>query len=65
MKLKIKIMQISNVEKLIEIIKKSCSNALLHLPDNTVSDLKNDSVAMQFLKQEASKGQGVEIYLSE
>jgi hypothetical protein len=57
-------MQIPNVEKLIEIIEQSCGNVLLHLPDNTICDLKNDCVALQFLKQEASKGNGVEIHLS-
>ena len=55
MKLKIKTMQIPNVEKLIEIIEQSCGNVLLHLPDNTVCDLKNDSVTLQFFKLEASK----------
>ncbi|WP_230159630.1 hypothetical protein [Peribacillus sp. Bi96] len=64
--IKIKIMQIPNVEKLKKIIEQSCGDVLLHLPDNnTVHDLKNDSIALQFLKQKASKGSGVEIYLSE
>lgn len=63
--MKLKIMQIHNVKRLIEIIEQSRGKVLLHFPDNTVRDLKNDSVALQLLEQEASKGNGVEIYLSE
>lgn len=64
--IKVKIMQITNVKKLKKIIEQCCGDVRLQLPgNNTVRDLKNDSIALQYLKQEASKGYGVEIYLFE
>ena len=58
-------MLIPDVKKLIKLIKQSSGKVLLHLSDNTVRDLKNDSGALQFLEEEASKEQGIEISLSE
>ena len=58
-------MHIPNIEKLIEIIEQSCGDVLLHLPDNTVRDLKGENVALHVLKEEVSKGYGIELYLSE
>lgn len=54
-----------NIEKLISLVEQSCGNVLLRLSDKSLLNLKNDSQAAAFLKQEAYRCHGVEIHLTD
>lgn len=61
----LKIFSIPNIEKLTNLIEKSCGNVFLRLSDNSLRNLKNDQAAAAFLQQEADNCHGVEIHLSD
>ena len=63
--MKLKIYLTPNIEKLTSLVEQSYGNVLLRLPDNFLRDLKNDSEAAAFLKQEADRCHGVEIHLTD
>lgn len=61
----LKIYLTQNIEKLTSLIEQSYGNVLLRLSDNSLRNLKNDSEAAAFLKQEADRCHGVEIHLTD
>lgn len=61
----LKIYLTQNIEKLTSLIEQSYGNMLLRLSDNSLRNLKNDSEAAAFLKQEADRCHGVEIHLTD
>ena len=63
--MKLKIYLTPNIEKLTSLAQQSCGNVLLRLSDHSLRNLKNDSEAAAFLKQEADQCHGVEIHLTD
>ena len=61
----IKIMLISNMQKFLEKIQKCHGDVLLHLPDNTVCNLKNDHTALQILTMLHSTNKELDISLTD
>ena len=61
----IKIMLISNMEKFLEKIQKCHGDVLLHLPDDTVCNLKEDHTALQMLRMMKLNGKGLNISLTD
>ncbi len=54
-----------NIEKFTSLIEQSCGNVLLRLSDNSLRNLKDNQEAAKFLKQEADRGHGMEIHLTD
>lgn len=61
----IKIMLISNMEKFLEKIQSCHGDVLLHLPDDTVCNLKNDHTALQILTMLHSTNRELDISLTD
>ena len=61
----IKIMLISNMEKFLEKIQKCHGDVLLHLPDGTVCNLKEDHTALQMLRMMKLNGKGLNLSLTD
>lgn len=61
----IKIMLISNMEKFLERVQECHGDVLLHLPDETVCNLKKDHTAMQILKMLHSSNHELDISLTD
>ena len=61
----IKIMLISNMEKFLEKIQSCHGDVLLHMPDDTVCNLKNDHTALQILTMLHSTNRELDISLTD
>ena len=61
----LKIMLISDMEKFLNKINQCQGDVLLHLPDNTVCDLKNDHTAVQLLKMMKENHSELDLTLTE
>ena len=61
----IKIMLISNMQKFLEKIQKCHGDVLLHLPDDTVCNLKEDHTALQMLRMMKLNGKGLDLSLTD
>lgn len=61
----IKIMLISNMEKFLEKVQKCYGDVLLHLPDGTVCNLKDDHTALQLLKLVHTSNRELDISLTD
>ena len=61
----IKIMLISNMEKFLEKIQSCHGDVLLHLPDDTVCNLKHDHTALQILTMLHSTNKELDISLTD
>lgn len=56
---------IPNMERFLDLVERSCGRVLLHLPDNTFCDLKEDRTAAQLLRMVLPGEQGLRISLSD
>ena len=61
----IKIMLISNTEDFLEKVQNCHGDVLLHLPDGTTCNLKNDHTALQILKLLHSSNEALNISLTD
>ncbi len=43
------VLRMPNADRFLEVVKKSAGHVFLHLPDNTVVDMKEDHTAQQLL----------------
>ena len=59
----LKIMLISDMEKFLEKVNNCHGDVLLHLPDDTVCNLKEDHTALQLLRMMKLNGKGLNISL--
>ena len=60
-----KIMLISDMEKFLEKVNNCHGDVLLHLPDDTVCNLKEDHTALQLLRMMKLNGKGLNISLTD
>lgn len=63
--MKIKMYLTPNTQKLVSLIESSYGDVFLRLSDGSLLSLKDNEKAALFIKQEADKSCGVEIYLSD
>ena len=61
----LRIMLISDMEKFLEKVQSCQSDVLLHLPDGTVCNLKEDHTAIQMLKMMQLDGKGLNLSLTD
>ena len=61
----LKIMLISDMEKFLEKVNNCHGDVLLHLPDDTVCNLKEDHTALQLLRMMKLNGTGLNISLTD
>ena len=61
----LKIMLISDMEKFLEKVNNCHGDVLLHLPDDTVCNLKEDHTALQLLRMMKLNGKGLNITLTD
>ena len=61
----IKIMLISNMEKFLEKVQNCYGDVLLHLPDDTVCNLKSDHTALQILRMMHTSNHELDISLTD
>ena len=61
----LKIMLISDMEKFLEKGNSCHGDVLLHLPDDTVCNLKEDHTALQMLRMMKLNGKGLNISLTD
>lgn len=61
----LKIMLISDMEKFLNKVDECQGDVLLHLPDETVCDLKKDHTAIQMLKMLKLEKGGLDLTLTE
>ena len=61
----LKIMLISDMEKFLEKVNNCHGDVLLHLPDDTVCNLKEDHTALQLLRMMKLNGKGLNISLTD
>lgn len=61
----LKINVIPNMERFLDLVARSRGKVLLHLPDNTQCDLKEDGVARQLFQTMRPGQDGVRISLSD
>ena len=61
----LKIMLISDMEKFLEKVQSCQGDVLLHLPDGTVCNLKEDHTAIQMLKMMQLDGKGLNLSLTD
>ena len=57
----LRIMLISDMEKFLEKVQSCQGDVLLHLPDDTVCNLKEDHTALQMLRMMKLNGKGLNI----
>ena len=60
-----KIMLISDMEKFLEKVNSCHGDVLLHLPDGTVCNLKEDHTALQMLRMMKINGKGLNLTLTD
>lgn len=60
-----KIMLISDMEKFLEKVNSCHGDVLLHLPDDTVCNLKEDHTALQMLRMMKLNGKGLNLTLTD
>ena len=60
-----KIMLISDMEKFLEKVNSCHGDVLLHLPDDTVCNLKEDHTALQMLRMMKLNGKGLNLSLTD
>lgn len=60
-----KIMLISDMEKFLEKVNSCHGDVLLHLPDDTVCNLKEDHTALQMLRMMKINGKGLNLTLTD
>ena len=61
----LKIMLISDMEKFLEKVNSCQGDVLLHLPDGTVCNLKEDHTALQMLRMMKINGKGLNLTLTD
>ena len=61
----LKIMLISDMEKFLEKVNSCHGDVLLHLPDGTVCNLKEDHTALQMLRMMKLNGKGLNLTLTD
>ena len=61
----LRIMLISDMEKFLEKVNSCHGDVLLHLPDDTVCNLKEDHTALQLLRMMKLNGKGLNISLTD
>ena len=61
----LKIMLISDMEKFLEKVNSCHGDVLLHLPDDTVCNLKEDHTALQLLRMMKLNGKGLNLSLTD
>ena len=61
----LRIMLISDMEKFLEKVQSCNGDVLLHLPDDTVCNLKEDHTALQLLKMVQLNGEGLNLSLTD
>ena len=61
----LRIMLISDMEKFLEKVNSCQGDVLLHLPDGTVCNLKEDHTAIQMLKMMQLDGKGLNLSLTD
>lgn len=61
----LKIMLISDMEKFLEKVNNCHGDVLLHLPDDTVCNLKEDHTALQLLRMMKLNGKGLNLSLTD
>ena len=61
----LKIMLISDMEKFLEKVNRCHGDVLLHLPDDTVCNLKEDHTALQMLRMMKINGKGLNLTLTD
>ena len=61
----LKIMLISDMEKFLEKVNNCHGDVLLHLPDDTVCNLKEDHTALQMLRMMKLNGKGLNLSLTD
>ena len=61
----LRIMLISDMEKFLEKVQSCQGYVLLHLPDGTVCNLKEDHTAIQMLKMMQLDGKGLNLSLTD
>ena len=61
----LKIMLISDMEKFLEKVNNCHGDVLLHLPDDTVCNLKEDHTALQMLRMMKLNGKGLNLTLTD
>ena len=61
----LRIMLISDMEKFLEKVQSCQGDVLLHLPDGTVCNLKEDHTAIQMLKMMQLDGKGLNLSLKD
>ena len=61
----LRIMLISDMEKFLEKVQSCQGDVLLHLPDGTVCNLKEDHSAIQMLKMMQLDGKGLNLSLTD
>jgi len=59
-----RIFQIPNTEKFLSLVKQSCGDVLLHLPDGSQCSLKQDHTAQQIFKTMYPSRDGISISFS-
>ena len=61
----LRIMLMSDMEKFLEKVQSCQGDVLLHLPDGTVCNLKEDHTAIQMLKMMQLDGKGLNLSLTD
>ena len=61
----LRIMLISDMEKFLEKVNSCQGDVLLHLPDGTVCNLKEDHTALQMLRMMKINGKGLNLTLTD
>ena len=61
----LRIMLISDMEKFLEKVQSCQGDVLLHLPDGTVCNLKEDHTALQMLRMMKLNGKGLNLTLTD
>ena len=54
-----------NIEKFTRLVKESCGNVLLRLSDNSLCNLKTETMTDRFIQEELEKGHGIEVHLTD
>lgn len=63
--MKLRFMLVPNAEKMMEMVRQSRGQIYMSCSAHPAYDLKNNAVAQQFFKQEAAKGHGIDLYLTD
>lgn len=63
--MKLRFLLIPNPEKVMEMVRHSNGEIYMSGSAHPAYDLKNNTVAQHFFKQEAAKGHGIDLYLTD